>query len=59
MALVLIGGLTIYMYSICNNYLHDLIDDELNNLSSFAKQQSKKSTVDIVNRLQNYKKEIA
>lgn len=48
-ALILMIGLVIYMYSICNNYLGDLIHDEDSGKSSYQEAQS--NSTDIVKRL--------
>lgn len=57
-ATTLVIGLTVYMYTICHNYLSSLIDDELNDKSSFAAAQTKRSTVEIVRKIKQNQKEI-
>lgn len=57
-ATILIIGLTVYMYTICQDYIKDLIDEELNDKSSYAAAASKKSTQEIVKKIKHNQKEM-
>lgn len=50
-ALTLIFGLVVYMYSICRDYLKQLISDEDNDTSAYGKAKFDVNTQMIVQRI--------